>query len=343
MLEIKHTLCPSCSVGCGLNVVINDGEIVGTFPYKRHPVNAGKNCLNGRNSIDCYQNKFQNAIVSKSVVEIEKAIGDVSKELSSVDDADVSVICSGNNTVEEIEKIKEFAESKNYNLALYADNLKDFADVASYDDVAGADKVFVIGDLLYENPLIGRRIVHAKQNGAKIYALSKNENAVTFNIADETLTSSLQEFLDKFRGEMDDSSVIVFNYVDSREDLDKLESIDCKVLPVFSKSNTKGAFNLIDAKSQEEMVDLFDNTKLLLVFNDDIVDEFDYDFTKISKIITFAPYENNTTKISDIVVPVKTWLEQDGSFVNAMGETQNFTSVIESENLSEIEIIEKLK
>jgi predicted molibdopterin-dependent oxidoreductase YjgC len=46
--------------------------------------------------------------------------------------------------------------------------------------------------------------------------------------------------------------------------------------------------------------------------------------------------------MSDIVIPIKTWLEQDGSFVNAMGETQNFTSVIESDNLSEIEIIEKL-
>ncbi|MEE1335370.1 hypothetical protein [Methanobrevibacter sp.] len=28
MLEIKHTLCPSCSVGCGINVVLNDGEVV---------------------------------------------------------------------------------------------------------------------------------------------------------------------------------------------------------------------------------------------------------------------------------------------------------------------------
>ncbi len=342
MLEIKHTLCPFCSVGCGLNVVINDGEIVGTFPYKRHPVNAGKNCLNGRKSIDCYQNRFQKASISKTEVDIEKAIIDASKELDSADASDVTVICSGNNTMEEIEAIKNFAESKNYNIAFYADNLKDFSDVASYDDVAGASKVFVIGDLLYENPLIGRRIVHAKQNNAKIYALSKNENALTFNIADETFTSSLQEFLDKLGGEIDDSSVIVFNYVDCREDLDKLESVNCKLLPVFSKSNTKGAFNITDSKSEEEMIDLLDNTKVLLVFNDDIVDEFDYDFTKISKIITLAACQNNTTEISDIVIPIKTWLEQDGSFVNAMGETQNFTQVIESDNLSEIEIIEKL-
>lgn len=342
MLEIKHTLCPSCSVGCGLNVVINDGEIVGTFPYKRHPVNAGKNCLNGRNSIERYQNKFQKAVVSNSEVDIEKAIEDVSKELSSADASQVTVICSGNNSIEEIEAIKEFGESKNYNVAFYADDLKDFGEVASYDDVAGASKVFVIGDLLYENPLIGRRIVHAKQNDAKIYALSKNEKAVTFNIADETFDSSVQEFLDNISSEIDDSSVIVFNYVDAQEDLDKLEYLNCKVLPVFSKSNSKGAFNIIDSKSKEEMVDLLDNTKLLLVFNDDVVNEFDFDFTRISKIISFASCENDTTKISDIVIPIKTWLEQDGSFVNAMGETQNFTSVIESDNLSEIEIIEKL-
>ena len=302
MFEIKHTLCPSCSVGCGINVILDGEEIVGTFPYKRHPVNAGKNCFNGR----------------------------------------TSVICSGNDTIDEIEAIKDFAESKGFNIGFYADDLKNFDDVASYDDVAHASKVFVIGDLLYENPLIGRRIVHAKQNDAKIYALSKNENAVTLNIADETSNSSVQEFLDNFMGEIDDSSVVVFNYVDVADDLDKLESLNCKILPVFSKPNTKGALNIIDPKSSDEMIELFDNTKVLLVFNDDVVDEFDYDFTRISKIISLACCENDTTKIADIVIPIKSWLEQDGSFVNAMGDEQNFNSVVESDNLGIVEIIEEL-
>ena len=342
MLEIKHTLCPSCSVGCGLNVIINNGEIVGTFPYKRHPVNAGKNCLNGRNSIECYQNKFDKAIVSKSETDIEKAIEEVSKELGSADSSDVTIICSGNNDMEEIEAIKEFGESKNFNLAFYADNLKDFVDVASYDEVAGASKVFVIGDLLYENPLIGRRIVHAKQNGAEIYALGKAEESVTFNIADETSNSTVEEFLEKNKGNIDDDSVIVFNYVDSQDDLDKIEALNCKCLPVFSKSNSKGTLGIIEPKSLDEMLELLDNTKVLLVFNDDIADELEYDFTKISKIISFAPCSNKTTEISDIVIPTKTWLEKDGSFVNAMGETQIFTAAVESDALSEIEIIEKL-
>ena len=335
MFEIKHTLCPSCSVGCGINVILDGEEIVGTFPYKRHPVNAGKNCLNGRNSIECCESKFED-------IDSDNAIADASNEIKSCNASEVSVICSGNDTVEEIGAIKEFAESNGFNIGFYANDLKNFDEVASYDELAGAGKVFAIGDILYENPLIGRRIVHAKQNDAKIYALSKNENAVTFNIADETSTSSVQEFLDKFAGEIDDSSVVVFNYVDAAEDLDKLESLDCKVLPVFSKPNTKGALDIVNPKSSDEMIELFDNTKLLLVFNDDVVDEFDYDFTKVSKIITFACCENDTTEIADIVVPVKSWLEQDGSFVNAMGDEQNFNSVVESDNLGIVEVIGEL-
>ena len=340
MLEIKHTLCPSCSVGCGINVILNDGEIVGTFPYKRHPVNAGKNCLNGRNSIESYQNKFQKALVAKSETDVEKAIEDVIKELNSANSSDVTVICSGNNSIEEINAIKEFSESKDYNIAFYADNLKDFSEVASYDDSENAKKVFVIGDILYENPLIGRRIVHAKQNGAEIYALGKSEESVTFNIADETFTESVSEFIDG--ADIDGDSVVVFNYVDSQEDLEKLSDVDCKVLPVYSKSNSKGTLNLVDAKSKDEMIDLLSKTKLLLVFNDDVVNEFDFDFARISKIISFVSCENDTTKISDIVIPIKTWLENDGSFVNAMGENQTFNAVIQSDALSEIEIIDKL-
>ena len=340
MLEIKHTLCPSCSVGCGINVILNDGEIVGTFPYKRHPVNAGKNCLNGRNSIESYQNKFQKALVAKSETDVEKAIEDVIKELNSANSSDVTVICSGNNSIEEINAIKEFSESKDYNIAFYADNLKDFSEVASYDDIENAKKVFVIGDILYENPLIGRRIVHAKQNGAEIYALGKSEESVTFNIADETFTESVSEFIDG--ADIDGDSVVVFNYVDSQEDLEKLSDVDCKVLPVYSKSNSKGTLNLVDAKSKDEMIDLLSKTKLLLVFNDDVVNEFDFDFARISKIISFVSCENDTTKISDMVIPIKTWLENDGSFVNAMGENQTFNAVIQSDALSEIEIIDKL-
>ena len=86
MFEIKHTLCPSCSVGCGINVILDGKEIVGTFPYKRHPVNAGKNCLNGRNSIDCFKSKFED-------IDIDKAMAEAINEIKSCSSSEYRFLC----------------------------------------------------------------------------------------------------------------------------------------------------------------------------------------------------------------------------------------------------------
>ena len=99
---------------------------------------------------------------------------------------------------------------------------------------------------------------------------------------------------------------------------------------------------LAEAVSKEDALELLNNTEILLVFNDDVVNEFDFDFKSISQIIAFAPSKNDTTEIADIAVPIKSWLECDGSFTNAEGLTQEFSSVRESENMSIVEIIDKI-
>ena len=331
MIEIKHTLCPSCSVGCGINVILEDEKIVGTFPYKRHPINEGKNCSNGRASVE----NIEDALAFDL-----KDLDDIAGKLKSANAEKVTVVLSGNNSNEDLQAIKSLCESKGFNVLAYADNLKGFDDVASYDDVENASNLFVIGNILYENPLIGRRIVLAKQNGAKIFVNDDLENSPTANIADEFTSVSVKEFLQN--NDFDGESIIVFNKVDSFEDLDLLENADSKILPVYSKSNTKGALKLAEAVSKEDALELLNNTEILLVFNDDVVNEFDFDFKSISQIIAFAPSKNDTTEIADIAVPIKSWLECDGSFTNAEGLTQEFSSVRESENMSIVEIIDKI-
>lgn len=331
MFEIKHTLCPSCSVGCGINVILDNEEIVGTFPYKRHPINEGKNCSNGRSSVENIEGKL--AFDSKV---LDDAIG----KIKSCNNEKVTVIFSGNNSNEDLQAIKSLCDSKGFNVIAYADNLKNFDSVASYDDIEKASNLFVIGNILYENPLIGRRIVRAKENGAKIFVNDDLENSPTANIADEFTSVSVKEFLDGISP--DESSVILFNKIDSVEDLDLLESADSKLLPVYSKSNTKGALNLVEATSKEDALELLDNSEVLLVFNDDIVNEFDFEFKSIPQMIVFSPFQNDTTEIADFVIPIKSWLECDGSFTNTEGLTQEFSSVYESENMGIVEIIEKI-
>ena len=44
-MMVKHTICPSCSAGCGVNIIEVDGSPAGTYPYKRHIINEGKTCI----------------------------------------------------------------------------------------------------------------------------------------------------------------------------------------------------------------------------------------------------------------------------------------------------------
>ncbi len=331
MFEIKHTLCPSCSVGCGINVILDNEEIVGTFPYKRHPVNEGKNCLNGRLSAENVTDRHPFDL---------KALNDAVNKLKSGSNEKTTVIFSGNNSNEDLEAIKSLCESNGFNILAYADNLKGFDSVASYEDIENASNIFVIGNILYENPLVGRRIVRAKNNGAKIYVNDNLENTPTSNIADEFTSVSVKEFIEN--NNIDEESVIIFNKVDSFEDLNLIESTNSNLLPVYSKSNTKGALNLVEAMSKEDAIELLNNTEILLIFNDDTVNEIDFDFKSISQIVVFSPSENDTTEIADIVIPVKSWLEYDGSFTNCEGLTQKFSSLCESDYMSITDIIEKI-
>lgn len=50
-MKVVHTICPGCSVGCGIDLIVKDDKVVGTYPYKRHPINEGKNCSNGKIAI----------------------------------------------------------------------------------------------------------------------------------------------------------------------------------------------------------------------------------------------------------------------------------------------------
>jgi predicted molibdopterin-dependent oxidoreductase YjgC len=44
------TTCPYCGVGCGVNLQVLDGKLVGSLPSKTHPVSQGSLCVKGWNA-----------------------------------------------------------------------------------------------------------------------------------------------------------------------------------------------------------------------------------------------------------------------------------------------------
>lgn len=356
MLDIKHTICPSCSVGCGLNIVSKDGAVVGTYPYKRHPINEGKNCLNGRNSILQFEGQIEKpSLVKNGELEesdYETVFGIIKDKLSSADSSEIAIICSGNSTNEELDKIKEFADGCGCKIGFYGYNFPNFsADVASYDEIAEASAILAIGDIYRENPLLARRIVLSKDNGAKLINLDDVEKSITSLNADEFIQfdEHFADSIDAVKGKLDENSIIIANKVCCKDDFALLESLSAdtgaKMLPVFNAPNMKGAMNRLDSLDGEEVKKLIDDSKVLIVVKDN---PFDYlskeDIKGKSFIVNISNEDNEFAKISDVVLPGKSWVEKAGTFTNCEGLEQSFeiSSEIENDNLSEVEIFEEL-
>lgn len=45
--QTVHTICPYCSVGCGIVMKVKDGEVVTAFGDPEHPINEGALCSKG--------------------------------------------------------------------------------------------------------------------------------------------------------------------------------------------------------------------------------------------------------------------------------------------------------
>ncbi|MDR3291025.1 MAG: molybdopterin-dependent oxidoreductase [Methanobrevibacter sp.] len=361
---IKHSICPSCSVGCGINLINKNGKIVGTYPYKNHPINEGKNCLRGKNIYKIVDEnriliplkKEQNKLVESNW---EDVINLVSNEFKSYSPEEIGILISGTNTNEENELISKFAKGQKItNVGVYADNFPKFnKEIGNYDDLNDAKSILLIGDIIKENPLIGRRIIIAKENGAKIFSVDDvNQTTTSINSTKHFKTFSITKFLEEFPQEIKDelgkSSLIVFNKIDLKEDFDKIvkiaEDSNSKILPVLKDCNSFDAINKVPPLNKEEIAKIINSVKLLLLINIDIFSFFDESEVNIhipKYLISITHSLNESSSVSNIVLPSYCWAEKSGTFTNTAGEVQSFDRVIKApENaLEEIQILKMIE
>ena len=54
--ETRHGVCPYCAIGCGLEIHLRDGEVVGIEGDAQSPVNRGRLCPKGANTLQLARN-----------------------------------------------------------------------------------------------------------------------------------------------------------------------------------------------------------------------------------------------------------------------------------------------
>ncbi|MFZ0004486.1 MAG: molybdopterin-dependent oxidoreductase [Methanoregula sp.] len=209
-MDFKYvpSTCPYCGNGCGVNLVVKDGKVVGLSPWHRNPVNEGKVCIRGNKPYEFVNSpdRIMAPLVKKGdkfeEVSWEDAYKEIAAAFKAVKGDAIGVVASARNSNEDSFVLKHFASDvlKTANIdycgrRCNADAVKGLTDAFgngattnSLADLEQAKAILIVGaNPLEENPLAGRRVIIAKQNGAKII-VADSRNTATAKLADIHIT-----------------------------------------------------------------------------------------------------------------------------------------------------------
>jgi formate dehydrogenase (coenzyme F420) alpha subunit len=205
-MDFKYvpSTCPYCGTGCGINLVVRDGQVTGISPWHRNPVNEGKVCIRGNKSFEFVNSpdRITAPLIKRDGKFVEASWEDAYKEvaagLKTAKSDEIGCIASARTCNEDNYVFRNFAANvvKTANIdycgrRCNADAVRGLfeafghgAMTNSITDISSAKAILVVGsNPLEENPLAGRRVIMARNLGAKVIVADARTSA-TAKIAD---------------------------------------------------------------------------------------------------------------------------------------------------------------
>jgi formate dehydrogenase major subunit len=188
-MKYVQTTCPYCGTGCTFNLVVKDGKAVGTAPYQRSPVNEGKVCPKGTYAHEFVHSpdRLTKPLIKKDGKFVEaswdEAYDLIAKKFKQYKPDECACLSSARVSNEENYAMMKFARGvmktrhidhcarlcHASTVAGLAATFGSGAMTNSIGDIATSKCCFILGSNTFEqHPLIGRRVMQAKMNGAKI-------------------------------------------------------------------------------------------------------------------------------------------------------------------------------
>lgn len=328
MLTINHTICPECSIGCGLNVISKDGIIVGINPFKNHEINEGKNCKNCKQYID------KVSTIQDKTFDYENTINNIKNKLDNTDNNKITIITSGNTDNNDLDNLINFAYKRGYDLFSYEYEFTKINPelIPGYDEIENAELIITIGDIFRKNSLIGRRIIHAKEKGAKTVNIYTENNLTGFNSDEFKQIESydqITQIMDSM--EIKDNTVVIINEIPSKQDYENIikfiEDKNILVLPLLQHPNSYSILEKTESLSKEELTDKIKDSELLLLVNENPLEYVDNEILENKEIISFT----QESTLMGLTVPLRIWCQKQTSFTNSAGLTQEYSDAIQDE------------
>jgi formate dehydrogenase major subunit len=204
-IEYVPTICPYCSCGCGIYLVVKDGRIIGQEPWKEHPINEGANCPKGKNAYEFLysEDRLKTPLIRKNgqlqEASWDEALDLVASKLKEATQENFGFIASCRNSNEDAYVMQKFTRVvMGTNNVEYCGRLCHSPAAAalipamgsgamqtSQPEIELADCIFLAGVNIMETfPLIARRVLRAKARGAKVIYTDPRKTITARHLAD---------------------------------------------------------------------------------------------------------------------------------------------------------------
>jgi hypothetical protein len=329
---IYQTICPGCGIGCGLYIRKNEDGKLSIDHMKSSPVNLGKLCRFGM-KLPHYYAKENNAVsqVNKSAVDAETAIKAAVEILKEADSSSIALLSVGNTTNEEQMAFTKLAATLDTVVQTGLSSECQNMPAASLAEIEKAKRIVLFVDPYVQYPLIVRRLLAAKNNGASIVAVG----TMPLNLADETVDLKPEQY-DELK--LDNESLIITD-IHPNSDIKMAKYIlalaqktDSKIqfMRPFMNSFGTGLSGNHDNKKfglAELLEDIeLGNIRTLVTLESDLTELMPDNeaaieaLKKLNNLIVISSRSSPVTELASVVIATDPIYSKAGTFLNTEGK-----------------------
>ncbi len=352
-LEKTESVCSMCSLGCNIIYQHNGDKIYKVTPNREK--DDGVLCKDGKFGFE-YINKedrILKTLVNKKEATLKEGQLELISQLKSVKYINgkdsIGFLVSQRLTNEELTVVKEISETLETEM-IGSLNIKkgEIESTNKYEELYNTELILTVGNV-YENfvPMgvkvknLGKPYISISQNGTRLdmftdesyqtdlekffkEVLEVVENENTDVSGDALKVAKAYKEVKKPIFIIDERSVSTKTQSLIKEIAEKSDKINKPhrgIITLKNGANAQGAIDLGFTKSGEEIISKVEDgsIKALVVIGEDVegIEKLDLDF-----LAAVDMFETDTVKVSDVVLPLATLAESQGTMTRTDGTTQ---------------------
>ncbi len=377
-----ETICNHCGTGCTVKLHVAGDLFIRTTSEGGLGVNNGNLCEKGRfqNSFINSPERLLKPMIKKqgNLVEStwEEAFNIVEEKKKSMD---IAAFISGKSTNEEIKELKRIASGNIYSFELETSAFaledafgKDYKKV-SYEAIEKADTILCLGfDIKEENPVAALMVKAAAEKGASFIMVSSEVSKLD-RYADMVVRvddCKVKDFTENLTGAVKSQSkdsvaaalatklkasetplVIIGgsgDYNSAKAAAELLKALGKDSANILLMQNCPNSLGLINAgvkpfKGNEDAT----KDKLVLIYGEDPMSDENVAAKQVLKdaalVILFDMKLTETAKYADVVLPITSFAESEGTYTNSEGRVQKLNKAMEPKTgKANIEVLKSL-